>query len=49
MDGLAERAGLGKGTVFRRFGTTGAFELVRRFIKVGVAPGPVSYREPAGL
>ena len=23
MDGLAERAGLGKGTVFRRFGTRG--------------------------
>jgi AcrR family transcriptional regulator len=30
MDGLAERAGLGKGTVFRRFGTQAAPQVSER-------------------
>jgi polyketide synthase 12 len=45
MDGLAERAGLGKGTVFRRFGTrAGIFQALldddERTFQQGVLSGP---------
>src|ERR1700730_11968309 len=45
MDGLAERAGLGKGTVFRRFGTrAGIFQALldddERFLQEQVLSGP---------
>jgi AcrR family transcriptional regulator len=45
MDGLAERAGLGKGTVFRRFGTrAGIFQALldddERAFQQGVLSGP---------
>ena len=46
MDGLAERAGLGKGTVFRRFGTrAGIFQALldddeRDFQEHVLCPGP---------
>jgi polyketide synthase 12 len=45
MDGLAERAGLGKGTVFRRFGTrAGIFQALldddERFFQERVLSGP---------